>query len=64
MFSIITDARVYENADPKDRNLPPLILPEGSDVPLIGGGTHAGRCRPLAVRPRGRTRSRCRNECL
>lgn len=37
MFSIITDARVYENADPKDRNLPPLILPEGSDVPLIGG---------------------------
>lgn len=37
MFSITTDARVYENADPKDRNLPPLILPEGSDVPLIGG---------------------------
>ncbi len=23
MFSITTDARVYENADPKDRNLPP-----------------------------------------
>ena len=37
MFSIITDARVYENAVPKDRNLPPLMLPEGSDVPLIGG---------------------------
>ncbi len=37
MFSITTDARVYENAVPKDRNLPPLMLPEGSDVPLIGG---------------------------